>query len=203
MGDLYGEYTLAIDDECLLDRQIVLHEFPELKIHYTAYNQSMLIIKVNTHTVTINKDDVLRSHVSILGEYVFQGRGGERKAITFSVAHQVNCCSDSGDKGTEIRSYREGNVFIIEFTESAGTGHTWNVRPTEGIVLLEHVYITHCGEIDGDYQSPGIVNTHRFMFKAIKRGEHFIDALYARFWEEDEVKRRVGSRSRQYVITVV
>lgn len=212
---------------------VSLDGFPELHIYYVANKNTVCPVYYGNSyvrcaspgnasiTLCINKyNDIVISaldeeenHATVLGEYEFVGRGihivNESKELTYLLftitRYLVSSGSNSGKYGTETRSYRVGEIFMLEFTESGGNGYTWQLELPKGesIELLENVYIPHCSETDKDDQGPMCVNSHRFLFKAIKSGQHFINAAYRRWWEEDELNRKENGKTRQYKITIL
>jgi len=225
-----SEFMLRIHpDE--LGRTIMIDEFPELKLLYVAYKNRIcphyfneeepcnepggveLELAINgTHKVMLHSSDAIRDHAVVVGEYEFRGSGviiyhHSRMATYFILTitrYVASSANNSANFGTETRTYRQGCIFMLEFTESGGTGHTWHLKLPKGLEMLEQSYIPHCEETDEDDQRPGCVNTHRFVLKGVEKGQFFIDATYSRLWEEyGKQQSDGGRRTRQYDIIIL
>lgn len=230
-------YLLHIDDNNR-GRSITLSEFPGLKAVYVADENHIcslyygadnvrcaakgsvnLTLTINDHPdIVIDSEDETKGHATIVGEYEFRGNGivirhesREETYLLFTVTHfALGSGSDSGLYGTETRSYRANETFMIEFTESGGTGHTWQLdiplTSCNALELVQHQYIPHCKDTYEDDQRATCVNTHRFILKTLDpllKGDYTLNAIYSRSWEEDADKRKVGRRTRQFKITLL
>lgn len=211
-----GLYSLRVDDNIEIGGDLLLPEFPELHIQCTASKNNIwednngisIVLRVNDkHTVVIHGSDEINQHAVVIGEYEFKGVGvtvvGHETTLNFTVRRFVeNSGSASGLYGTETRTYRAGQIFILQFMESGGDGRTWRLSH-KGLVLLEEDYLPHCPDTFEDDQRPSCVNSHRFIMKGMVPGQYIIDAENARFWEYDETKRKVGRKTRQYEVIIL
>lgn len=213
---------------------VVLPAFPELNIRYEANSNTIcpihygeqqsttctrqgdvsITFRVNErHLVTMHGADERNDHALVIGEYEFIGRGveilnesREQTFLNFTVRRYIeNSGCDSGPYGTETRTYRVGEKFILQFTETGGTGRTYKLmmHSVKGVVLLQEKYIPHCKDTYQDDQRPDCANTHQFLMKGVQHGHFFIDAVYCRFWEDDEEKRKVGQKTRRFEIIIL
>lgn len=226
-------YRLGVHDK-EIGCTVVLPAFPELSIRYEANSNTIcpihygeqesttctqqgdvsITLRVNErHIVVIHGTDERNDYALIIGEYEFIGRGveilnesREETFLNFTVRRYVeNSGCDSGLYGTETRTYRVGEIFILQFTESGGSGHTYKVmlHNVSGVVLIQEKYIPHCEDTYEDDQRPTCANTHRYLMKGVEPGTFFIDAVYCRFWEDDEEKKRVGRKTRRFEIIIL
>jgi len=227
------DYYLVHIHKDSVGKRVMLEDFPELDVLHVAHvnnicpvhygekegpcvddgTASVELCVNGRHRVRLDARDSQRNHVVVIGEYEFMGdgvltyqRSRDRTYLVFKVHHYVgNGGNHSGKWGTETRTYRAGDIFMLEVTESGGTGHTWHLTlPASGLILLQETYLPHCEESDTDDQGPHCVNTHRFVLKAEQKGHFFIDAVYSRLWEEYGTQQKDGGRkTRQYEVIVV
>lgn len=223
MAEKRGKYLLHACND-FIGRRVVLAEFPELHIEFvtqsctsTIDDVSVTLLVNKRYSVTLNNQDVRKNHATVVGEYEFMTQGIEIKNrplkdetyIIFTVVRRaLSSGSDSGVFGTETRTCRVNDIFILEFTETGGDGRTWRLKLPRGISLLDNVYIPHCIETEEDDQRPGCINTHRFVLRGTTAGQYTIRAVYNRAWldygtVEKNTDEEKHNRSRHFEVTIL